>query len=61
MGHHLVVMKNNNELEGRALMTTRHSQDLLNILKDLLRQNLASTKMVLFACKLSKQDKWKAL
>jgi hypothetical protein len=57
-------MKNNNELEGRALMTTRHSQDLFNILKakkDLLRQNLASTEMALFACKLSKRDKWRAL
>jgi hypothetical protein len=25
IGHHLVAMKNNNELEGRALMTMRHS------------------------------------
>jgi hypothetical protein len=50
-------MKNNNELEGRALMTTKHSQDLFNILKakkDLLRQILASTVMALFASKLSK-------
>jgi hypothetical protein len=25
IGHHLVAMNNNNELEGRALMTMRHS------------------------------------
>jgi hypothetical protein len=40
IGHRLIVMKNNNELEGNAFMTMRQSQDLFNILKtkkDLLR------------------------
>jgi hypothetical protein len=30
-------------------------------MKDLLRQNLAFAELVLFASKLSKQDKWRAL
>ncbi|CAK9873107.1 unnamed protein product [Sphagnum jensenii] len=61
-GHHSAAVKNNNEIEGRALVTMRHSQDLLNILKarkDLLRQNLASAELALFASKPSKLDKWR--
>jgi hypothetical protein len=61
-GHHSAAVKNNNEIEGRALMTMSHSQDLLNILKarkDLLRQNLASAELALFASKPSKLDKWR--
>jgi hypothetical protein len=57
IGHHLIAMNNNNELEGRDLMIMKHSQDLFNILKvmkDLLRQNLASIELALFASKPSK-------